>query len=327
MPSAGWQAGCSSPCRRAAGQSRARLPRSSRPPANRGPRGRPPSPPGPPTPPTRGAGPPSRTPPRRRRRTHQQLRRGRDAGADGAAQRHGGLVGKAHGVGRRLALDAALLVQLGDLLRWGWGRRVLGVGLFAQAWPADVGWRWRVHLVQSVRAHTHTHTTLTHTHTCTHTHIHTHTHAHTHTHTHTRVHIHTHTHTRAHARTRTHAHTHTHTHTTHTRAQPHGSPDCFSLCQHATTRGTKPPNLPQHSDVLSPHAAQPEAPHAQKHNPKGHPGPLTSAGHSASLKLWSFPQSGGGQRAANAPQPPLRSRHVLVVGQHASVSVQPVPGP
>lgn len=54
---------------------------------------------------------------------------------------------------------------------------------------------------------------------------------------------------------------------------------------------------------------------------------LTSAGHSDVLKSRSLPQSGGGQRFANAAQPAVRSKHVLVVGQHASESLQPLPVP
>lgn len=54
---------------------------------------------------------------------------------------------------------------------------------------------------------------------------------------------------------------------------------------------------------------------------------LTSAGHSALLKVRSLPQSGGGHLRAKAAHPPVRSKHVLVVGQHASVSAQPLPGP
>jgi hypothetical protein len=67
------------------------------------------------------------------------------------------------------------------------------------------------------------------------------------------------------------------------------------------------------------------------HPPRLSPPPprprLTSPGHSAGLKSTSRPQSGGGQRRANAAQPAARSKQVLVVGQHASWSAQPLPGP
>lgn len=87
-------------------------------------------------------------------------------------------------------------------------------------------------------------------------------------------------------------------------------------CDMRTAAHPRPPHLP--GPQPQPHfASTPHRSAAPPPPPPHLPRCRTSAGHSPGLRAVSL-QSGGGQRAANAAQPAVRSKHVLVVGQQAS---------